>query len=456
MSNRLIVIGGDAGGMAAATNARRRRPDLEIVALEKGAWTSYSACGIPYVIGGDVLSLERLVARTPQQHRDQSVIDVRTGHEAMQIDLDARTVEIRNHVQERTYRLGFDILHIGTGGKPRRPPIPGINGPRVFGVQTLDDADHLLAQITSGTIRRVAVVGGGYIGLELAEAFVKRRAEVTVIERGPEVMAAALDPDVGAMVTQAMRREGITVLCGEEVIGIEDGAVTTSERSVPADIVVLGLGVGPNSTLASDAGLELGRRDAIKVDRRQKTSADGVWAAGDCCQSYHLVTGEPFYVALGTVANKQARVAGINIGGGYATFPGVVGTAITRLCQIEIGRTGLTEREAVAAGFGYVVAKIESTTRAGYFPDTGPITVKLVAERASGRVLGGQVFGHEGTAKRIDVLATAITARMSAEDVVQLDLSYAPPFSPVWDPVQVAARKAVGLLDADRSAAADA
>jgi NADPH-dependent 2,4-dienoyl-CoA reductase/sulfur reductase-like enzyme len=454
MSKRLIVIGGDAGGMAAATNARRRRSDLEIVALEKSAWTAYSACGIPYVVGGDVLSLDRLVARTPQEFRDQSVIDVRTGHEAMSIDLDARTVEIRNHAQGRTYQLGFDVLHIGTGGRPRRPPIPGIDGPNVFGVQTLDDADRLLQQITSGPVNEVAVVGGGYIGLELAEAFVKRHAKVTVIERGPEVMAGALDPDVGAMVSQAMRREGITVLCGEEVVGIEEGAVTTSERSVPADVVVLGLGVEPNSTLAADAGLLLGVRSAIDVDRRQRASAEGVWAAGDCCQSYHLVTGKPFYIALGTVANKQARVAGVNIGGGYATFPGVVGTAITRLCALEIGRTGLTEREATAGGFGYVVAKVESTTRAGYFPNTGPITVKMLAERASGRVLGGQVFGPEGTAKRIDVLATAITAGMTAEDVVQLDLSYAPPFSPLWDPVQVAARKAVGLLAADRSAGA--
>jgi NADPH-dependent 2,4-dienoyl-CoA reductase/sulfur reductase-like enzyme len=457
MSQRLVVIGGDAGGMAAATNARRRRPrDLEIVALEKSAWTSYSACGIPYVIGGDVFSLDQLVARTPQQFRDQSGIDVRTGHEAMEIDISARTVEIRNHAHSRTYRLGFDLLHIGTGGRPRRPPIPGIDGPNVYGVQTLDDADHLLEQVKKGTIHKVAVVGGGYIGLELAEAFVKRQAEVTVIERGPEVMGGALDPDVGAMVSDAMRREGITVVCGETVIGIEEGAVTTSERSVPADIVVLGLGVEPNATLASDAGLETGVRGSIAVDRRQTTSTEGVWAAGDCCQSYHMVTGRPFYVALGTVANKQARVAGINIGGGYATFPGVIGTAITRLCALEIGRTGLTEREAAAAGFGYVVAKIDSTTRAGYFPEAGPITVKLLAERASGRVLGGQVFGNEGTAKRIDVLATAITAGMTAEDVVQLDLSYAPPFSPLWDPVQVAARHAVGLLAADRWDVADA
>ena len=220
---------------------------------------------------------------------------------------------------------------------------------------------------------------------------------------------------------------------------------------MPADVVVLGLGVEPNSGLAADAGVRTGVHGAIAVDRRQRTSADGVWAAGDCCESHHLITGTQVYVALGTVANKQARVAGINIGGGYATFPGVVGTAITRLCALEIGRTGLTEAEATAAGFGYVVAKVESTTRAGYFPGSGPITVKLLAERGTGRVLGAQVFGSEGTAKRIDVLATAITARMTVEDVVDLDISYAPPFSPLWDPVQVAARQAIGKVAAARA-----
>ncbi|HLY81371.1 MAG TPA: FAD-dependent oxidoreductase [Acidimicrobiales bacterium] len=446
MSERLVVIGGDAGGMAAAANARRRRrTDLEIVALEMGRWTSYSACGIPYVIGGEVFSLDDLVARSPQEFRDNLSIDVRTEHEVTAIDLGARTVEVRNHGHDRTYRLGFDVLHIATGGRPRRPDIPGIRSPHVYGVQTMADAARLVDRVKTDTVKRVAVIGGGYIGLELAEAFLKRQAQVTVVERGPEVMAT-LDPDVGAMVTDALRREGVTVLCGESVVGVEEGAITTSERTVPADIVVLGLGVEPNSTLAADAGVSTGVRGAIVVDRRQRTSAEGVWAAGDCCESFNLVTGKQVHVALGTVANKQGRVAGINIGGGYATFPGVVGTAITRVCALEIGRTGLTEKEATAAGFGYVVAKIESTTTAGYIPGAGPITVKLLAERGSGRLLGGQVFGTEGTAKRIDVLATAITAGMTAEDLVELDLSYAPPFSPVWDPVQAAARKALGLL----------
>jgi NADPH-dependent 2,4-dienoyl-CoA reductase/sulfur reductase-like enzyme len=232
------------------------------------------------------------------------------------------------------------------------------------------------------------------------------------------------------------------------VEGIEPGAVTTDRRVVPSDLVVLGLGVEPNSALAEEAGITLGVHRAIAVDRQQRTSEEGVWAAGDCCLSRSMITGEPVYVALGTVANKQGRVAGINIAGGYATFPGVAGTAVTKICALEVGHTGLIEKEANEAGFATVVAKIESTTRASYYPGAGPITIKLMAERETGRILGGQIIGHEGAAKRIDVLATALTARLTVEDLIGLDLAYAPPFSSVWDPLQVAARQALGLLGA--------
>jgi NADPH-dependent 2,4-dienoyl-CoA reductase/sulfur reductase-like enzyme len=445
MPERLVVIGGDAAGMSAATQARSRRPDVEIVVVEKGRWTSYSACGIPYLIGGDVFSIDQLVARTPQEFRDRHRIDVRIEHEVMGIDLAGRTLEVHNRVHGRTFKLGFDLLHIATGAIPRRLSLPGSDLSHVYGVQTLEDAAKLLDAVRSGDVHRVAVVGGGYIGLELAEAFVKRHAEVTVIERAPQLMGR-LEPDMGALVTAACRKEGITVLLDEQVESIAEGAVITDQRTVPVDLVVLGLGVEPNTQLAADAGIALGPRRSIAVDRRQQTSADGVYAAGDCCQSHLIVTGEAVYVALGTVANKQGRVAGINIGGGYATFPGVVGTAVTKLCSLEIGRTGASEQEASAAGFGFVVSKIEATTRAGYFPGTGPITVRLLAERGRGRILGAQIIGSEGAAKRIDVLATAITAGMTVFDLIDLDLSYAPPFSSVWDPVQVAARQAARKL----------
>src|SRR3954453_14017442 len=445
MPDRLLVIGGDAGGMAAASQARRRRDDLEIVALEKGRWTSYSACGIPYVVGGEVDSLDELVARSPQVFRERFRIDARTEQEAVAIDLDQRMVEVRDHNHKRTYRLGFDLLHIATGSVPLRPDLPGIDLPFIRGVQTLEDADHLLSQVKRSDMKRVVVVGGGYIGLEMAEAFVRRGYGVTVVDRAPEVMST-LDPDMGAMVSEAMRGEGIDVRCGQPVKGFEEGNVLAGDEAIAADLVVLGLGVSPNTSLAAEAGVETGVRGAIRVDRQQRTSVDGVWSAGDCCESFHLVSGQHVHFPLGTVANKQGRVAGINIGGGYATFPGVVGTAITKLCSLEVARTGLTEGEARAAGFGFETTKIESTTRAGYFPGASVITVKLVTERRSGRLLGGQIVGREGAAKRIDILATVITAGMTVEQMTAFDLSYAPPFGPVWDPVLVGARNATEAI----------
>jgi NADPH-dependent 2,4-dienoyl-CoA reductase/sulfur reductase-like enzyme len=441
VGERLLVIGGDAGGMAAASQARRLRGDLEIVALEKGSWTSYSACGIPYLIGGEIGSVEDLVSRAPQVFRNQFRIDVRLRQEAMAIDLDRRLVEVRDHDRARTFRLGFDQLMIGTGARPYRPDLPGIDSGHVHGVQTLDDAAHLLAHAERSRDQRVVVVGAGYIGLELAEAFKRRGAEVTVVERGPECMRT-LDPDMGALISKAMLAHDIEVRLDTATLGFSDGLVHTDEGDLEADIVVLGLGVVPNAELAAEAGVALGARGAIAVDRRQHTNVAGVWAAGDCCESTHLVSGRKVHVALGTVANKQSRVAGTNIGGGYATFPGVVGTAITKVCATEASRTGLTELEAERDGFGFHAVKVESTTTAGYLDEAEDLTVKVVAERRSGRLLGAQIVGGPGSAKRIDVFATALHAGMTVEQMTHLDLGYAPPFSPVWDPVLIAARKA--------------
>jgi len=445
MAERLIVIGGDAAGMSAASTARRLRPDLEIVALEKGGYTSYSACGIPYVVGGEVASLDDLVARTPQQFRAEHRIDVRMRHEAIGIDLDARRVTVRDHVHDRDVTLGFDLLHIATGARPIRPPLPGIDADFVHGVQSLDDAAHLLAHAKASRSSRVVVVGGGYIGLEMAEAFGRWGAEVTVIDGDPHVMRT-FDPDMAVRVEAAMRRHGITVSTGLPVVGFEPGRVLTADGPVAADLVVLGIGVAPNVGLAEEAGIELGVRRSIRVNRRQQTSAEGVWSAGDCAETFHRITRRPVHIALGTVANKTGRVAGLNLGGRYATFDGVVGTAVTRVCSAELARTGLNEREAAEAGFLAVSATIDATTRAGYLPGARPITVKMLAEVGSGRLLGCQIVGEEGAAKRIDVVATAITAGMTAEELLDLDLSYAPPVSPLWDPVQVAARRLLAQL----------
>jgi NADPH-dependent 2,4-dienoyl-CoA reductase/sulfur reductase-like enzyme len=439
MGERLLVVGGNAAGMSAAAQARRLAPEMEIIAVERTRWTSYSPCGIPYVAAGAVAEIKNLVARTPDEFRAMR-IDVRTEHEVSGLDLDARRAEVRNLAHGRSFYLNFDKLHLATGARPRRPEIPGMDLPHVHGVQTLADGTRLLDYYKHRRPQKVVVAGSGYVGLEMADAFAARGAEVTVVEPGPEVLSA-VDPEIGAIVARAARASGITVMTGAEVVAITEDAVETSAGARRADLVLLGLGVEPNNELAASAGLELGASGAIVVDRQQRTSAAGVWAAGDCCQSVHLVSGRPVHHPLGPTANKQGRVAGRNMTGHYASFRGVLGTAVTRVCGLEIGRTGLGHREARDGGFEVEVAQIESTMSASYMPDSRPITVRLLAEPGSGLLLGAQTAGGAGSAKRVDVVAAALAGRLTVEDLLELDLGYAPPVSSVWDPLQTAARR---------------
>ena len=381
--------------MSAAMQARRRQPYLEIVALEKGSWTSYSACGIPYLVAGDVASLDDLVVRTPAEFREQR-IDVRLRHEVLSIDLAGRSLEVRDHARHRTIPIDFDQLHVATGARPTRPDLPGIDLDHVRGVQTLDDAKALLDHARVARCQSVVVVGGGYIGLEMAEAMVRWGANVTVIESASQLMST-LDPDMAARLLQPMSGMGIDVRLETEVTAFEPGRVRRRGRRCgpcrprhPRP-----RGDAEQRARRRPPGATTGARGALVVDRRQRTTLDGVYAAGDCCESRHLVSGRPTHVALGTVATKQGRVAGINLGGGYATFPGVVGTAITKVCTLEIGRTGLTEREAAKEGFEAEAASIDSTTIAGYLPDARPMTIKLVGEKGSGRLLGAQIIGED-------------------------------------------------------------
>jgi NADPH-dependent 2,4-dienoyl-CoA reductase/sulfur reductase-like enzyme len=450
MSDRVVVVGADAAGMSAASQAKRVDDSLEIVALERGTHTSYSACGIPYWVGGLVPDADALVARTPKQHRANG-IDLRLRSEAMALDLDRREVEVRDHAGASTYRLGFDHLVLATGARPRRPDVPGVDAPGIHGVQTLDDGERLLESLEREP-RRAVVVGGGYIGIEMAEAMFLRGLDVTVLTRSAEPMAT-LDPDMGSQVHRAMEAIGIDVRTRVRLDGFEtdeDGRVTavvTDAGSFQADLVVLGTGVAPETTLAREAGLLLGRWGGLVTDLQMRVfDADGVWAAGDCVESIDLVSGNRVHVALGTHANKQGRVLGTNLGGGYATFPGVVGTAVSKVCELEIARTGLREADCDAVGYRWLAVTVDSTTRAGYYPEAAPITVKLVVEQRTGRLLGGQIVGREGAAKRVDILAVALWNRMTVEEIAMLDLGYAPPFSPVWDPVLIAARKAADAV----------
>jgi NADPH-dependent 2,4-dienoyl-CoA reductase/sulfur reductase-like enzyme len=446
---RLVVIGGDAAGMSAASQARRLRDadELEIVAFERGHFTSYSACGIPYWVGGDVAGRDELIARTPEEHRARG-IDVRLRTEVTEIDVDGRRVHARDLESGAGSWMPYDRLVIATGARPVRPDMPGADAPGVHGVQTLDDGQALLDTLGATRGRRAVVVGAGYIGVEMAEALIKRGYEVTVVNRGSEPMST-LDPDMGRLVHRAMEGLGITMVNDAEVTKVltgDDGrvrAVATQNAEYPADVVVLGIGVRPETGLARAAGLPLGEHGGLLTDLAMRVRGhEDIWAGGDCVEVLDLVLGRERHIALGTHANKHGQVIGTNVGGGYATFPGVVGTAVSKVCDLESARTGLREKDARRAGLRYETVTIESTSRAGYYPGASPMTVKMLAERRTGRLLGVQIVGREGAGKRVDIAAVALTAGMTVEQMTALDLGYAPPFSPVWDPVLVAARKA--------------
>ncbi|MFJ9312470.1 FAD-dependent oxidoreductase [Streptomyces cyaneofuscatus] len=452
-AERLVVIGGDAAGMSAASQARRLKgPDeLEIIAFERSTFTSYSACGIPYWVSGDVAGPDDLIARTPEEHRERD-IDLRMRTEVTEVDVAGQRVRAVDRESGDTYWTGFDKLVIATGARPVRPELPGIDAPGVHGVQTLGDGQALLDSLDHAAGRRAVVVGAGYIGVEMAEAMLKRGFEVTVLNRGEQPMAT-LDPDVGKLVHDAMDGLGITTVNGASVTKILTGPdgrvseVATEERTYPADVVVLGIGVEPEAELAREAGLTVGPHGGILTDLAMRAVGhENIWAGGDCVEVLDLVAGRSRHIALGTHANKHGQVIGSNVGGGYGTFPGVVGTAVSKVCDLEIARTGLREKDAQAVGLRYVTATIESTQRAGYYPGAKPMTVKMIAELRTGRLLGVQIVGREGAAKRVDVAAVALTAGMTVEQMTALDLGYAPPFSPVWDPILVAARKTVAAV----------
>ncbi|HEY6872509.1 MAG TPA: FAD-dependent oxidoreductase [Geobacteraceae bacterium] len=400
---------------------------------------------MPFYVGRVVDSEKELVIRTPETFREKYNIDVRTGHEVMALDPAGERILARRLADGAQQWVPYGQLLLATGAVPFCPDLHGAAARGIFGVNTLQAGIAIRRFIEKESPRQGVIVGGGYIGLEMAEALIRQGLAVTLVDREPQVMGT-LDPDMGALVGEALRDIGVTIHSGESLVGFETarGRVTgivTGERRLPADLVILGMGVRPNAKLAQEAGIPLGEKGAIRANGRMETEVPGVWAAGDCAESFHLVSRRPFYIALGTVANKHGRVAGINITGGDALFPGVVGTAITKVCDLEVARSGLHEKELDRLGIDYATGRIESYTHARYYPGAGPITVKLLAEKGSGRLLGGQIVGTAGAGKRIDIIATALHAGFTVEQLADLDLAYAPPFSPVWDPVAIAARE---------------
>jgi len=450
-NNTLVVIGGDAAGMSAASKVRREQPGREIIVFEKSNYTSYSACGIPYFISGTVASSDELIRRSPDEFRTKYKIDVRTMHLVLAVDTANKRIKVLNKEKNEEFWQPYNQLLIATGGKPYCPEhISGYNAENVFGVTTLKSGINIENYIRENKPQKAVIIGGGYIGLEMAEALLIRGLKVTLVNRQEQVMNT-LDPDMGAIVSDAIRKLGVTLLLKEElkgfaVINNKVTAVITDKQTIEADMVVLGMGSSPNTAFLEGSGINLGVKNAIKVNAEMQTNVPNVWAAGDCTETLNLVSKQHVYIALGTVANKTGLVAGSSIAGDKAMFPGAVGTAVCKICSYEVARTGLQEKELKALKIGYITTTIESKTRANYYPGAKDITVKLIAEQNSGRLLGAQIIGEEGAAKRIDVLATAVTHNLTLQNIIDLDLSYAPPFSPVWDPVQTAARSLIKKL----------
>lgn len=445
---RIVVVGGDAAGMSAAAQAARS--GAAVVVFERGAHTSYAACGLPYFLGGVVGDVGALIARTPEQHRANG-IDVRLRHEVVAIDLERRSVVVRRLDDGSQIEERFDQLVLATGGLSAMPDLENINAGGIFSVRTIPNALAIDTALRERDAHHAVVVGAGHIGLEMAEAFLLRGLTVRVIDASHHPVPT-VDDDIGALIADKVRDAGIDLRLGVPATGFGAGpdgwisTVRTDNDELAADIVVLALGVRPNVGLAAAAGIAIGPTGGITTDGRMATSAHGVWAAGDCVETHHRLTGRPVTVALGTHANKQGRVVGINLCGGDAVFPGVIGTEVTKFRDTEIARTGLSEAEAREAGFSTLTATIEAGARAEYYPGNASMSVKVVAEAESGRLLGAQIVGGEDSAKRIDALAVGIWNHMTAEEFEQLDLAYAPPFAPVWDAVLVAARKVAELV----------
>jgi NADPH-dependent 2,4-dienoyl-CoA reductase/sulfur reductase-like enzyme len=455
---RLVVVGGDAAGMSAATQARRLAPDLDIVVLEAGPHISYAACGISLLVDGTVSDPAKLTALTPESAWASRNIEARTGHRVQTLDVRGRTVAGVIVETGEEFAIEYDRLVVATGARPVKPPLPGVDLPGVFTVRRLQHGLALRADLDARRPGRAVVVGAGFVGIDLAGALRARSLAVTLIkDRATPLLG--LEPELSAVAEEALVRHGCLLLRDAPLFGIDAGpdggvsGVRAGGEKLEADLVVLAVGVRPCVDLADQAGLRLGPGGAIHVNQHGNTSESRVYAAGDCATQIHRVTGLPAYVTQALAANRQGRVAGANAAldllgaaGQRQTrpaHPGTLGTAVLKIFDAEVGMTGLDLAAARESGRDAVVTVITARTQPGYHPVGGPMKVALIAERRTGKLLGGQVAGHPGAAKRIDTLATALHAGLDLATLADVDLGYAPAFSPVRDPILIAARAAL-------------
>ncbi len=428
----LVVIGGVAAGLSAAARARRIDPRLEIIVLEKGPVISYGACGLPYYVEGRVRDTRELITYTPDYFRKERNIDVRTGARVVAISHPRREV-----VLESGAKIPYEKLVIATGARGGLPNLPGAQLPHVFTLYTLDDAERMRTFVRERRPKNAVIVGAGYIGVEAADALRRNGLRVTILERSAHALSRE-DAALTAAVRKQLERHGVELRTGVTVTAIEPDRVA----GVPCDMVVVAGGFQPNVEIAASAGIEIGRSGAIRTDERMETNLRGIFAAGDCAEVTHLVTGRPTWIPLGTTANKAGRVAGACAAGARERFPGIVGTSIVSIFGVGFAATGFSVAQARAEGFSPVAARIEANSRPRYYLGV-KTAVELVADRTTRRLVGGTVIGEDGAAGRINVIATALQTRMRVDEFEQLDLAYSPPFTPVWDPVLIAAQQLV-------------
>ncbi len=453
---KLVVIGGVAAGMSAASAAKRIRPEMDVIVLEKDYFISYGICSLPYYVSDDVKDFGNLISLTRETAVEERGIDVLIRHEALKIESERKRVSVRDLEKGEEKSMTYDKLVIATGAVPIKPPLPGIDLKHVFEVRTLTDGVEIKKFINEHSYdakkgaKKAVLVGGGYIGMEMCESLRKRGLDVTVIEKADRVLGT-MDVSITDVVERKILSEGVALYKETSVEGFsgQDGRLTkvlTDKGEFEADMALLVIGARANTKLATDAGIELGANGAIGVDEHMRTNVPDVFAAGDCAEALHLVTGKKAYIPLGTTANKQGRVAGENAAGMDAVFEGIVGTAVTKVFDLEVARTGLSPIEAEREGLSAIVSTITGRSRSSAYPAGKAIVVTYVVEKGTGRLLGAQMVGEEGVAHRIDTLAACLYGKMTVEDVARLDLGYAPPFATVWDPILIAANVAIKKL----------
>lgn len=431
---RIVIIGAVAAGTSAAAKARRNGEDHEIVIYEKDTYISYSGCGMPYYLGGEVENGEELTPRNPEFFKSKYNVDVLTAHEVLSVDPGKQSLQVKNLVNGEVFEDHYDKLILATGAAAAVPPIPGRELPHVFTLRNINDMYRIRAYLDTKAPKQAVIVGTGFIGLELAENFVKQGMNVTLVEMLPQV-TPGLDSDMADMVESHLEKKGVLVLTGSTVEEIREKDVRISQdREVKADLVILATGVRPNVALAKTMGVALGSTGAIAVNAHMETSLPGVYACGDCIEQFHVVTGKPVYRPLGSTANKTGRIAGHNATGGDLEFRGVLGTGIFRVFDLTVAQTGLSTTEAEKEGYEVSISHNIKPNKPEYMGGR-EMVIKSVADKKDGRLLGVQIVGEEGVDKRIDVFATLITFGAKVSDLVHLDLAYAPPFSTTKDPV---------------------